>query len=326
MTTPMETVDCLLCGRSEHRVRYRGRDRMGHGPGEFTLVECCRCGFLYLSPRPDATELPRYYPSNYEFYQSTVLEDPSAFSRANRQYDLAKRCDLVLRQRSSGDLLDVGAAVGDFLAAMRARPGWRVRGLELDAGAADHARRVYGLTVDQGDLESVRYPPCSFDVVTLWEVIEHLPQPRHALRCIHTLLRPGGAMVMSLPNRRAMAARLFGPYWLGLDVPRHFSVFSPADISHALQEAGFERPHVFTPRGHLGATHNGLLCGMASLHFWLAGDGPQTTLQSWAATVLDRLAVNPRAVVSLFVLTLPYSWLIRALNRGTQMIVVAHRP
>jgi SAM-dependent methyltransferase len=299
---------------------------MGLGAGRFTLVECARCGFLYLSPRPDMAELSQYYPPDYAFYQTPIREDRSAFSRATREYGLAKRCALVLKQRQGGDLLDVGAAIGDFLAAMRSHSGWRVRGLELDAGAAARARQVYGLTVDCGDLGHVSYQPESFDIVTLWEVLEHLPQPLDALRQIHSLLRPGGAVVMSMPNREALAAKVFGPAWIGLDVPRHFSVFSPGHVARALLESGFAQPLIFTPRGRLGAAHNGLLCGLASTHFWLGGDGAPNAVQRYARGALERLATRPAAVISLFLVTLPFSCLLRLVGRGTQMMVVARKP
>src|SRR5947209_6312748 len=126
----MEVVDCLLCGQSERRVRYHGRDRLHPIPGEFTLVECGNCGFLYLSPRPDSSEIGRYYPPEYGAYHTDEMETHSQFAKGIRQYDLEIRCGTVLRYRSTGDLLDYGCGSGDFLAAMKKHAGWRVRGLE----------------------------------------------------------------------------------------------------------------------------------------------------------------------------------------------------
>jgi hypothetical protein len=115
-------------------------------PGKFTLKECRRCSFLYLSPRPDQSEIGKYYPDTYGFYGSSGAEELSSFVCAMQQYDLERR--------SGGDLLDIGVAVGHFIAKMREHGGWNVRGLDLSATAVRRAHRVYGLTMDQGYLET----------------------------------------------------------------------------------------------------------------------------------------------------------------------------
>ena len=321
----MEEVPCLLCGCSERRVRLRGFDRATNVPGEFTLVECLGCGFVYLSPRPNAAEIGRYYPAHYALHQSTLAEESSGFLRQMGRFNVGQRCDVVLSRKSSGSLLDVGSSTGDFLAAMQARGGWQVQGLEPSVAAAERARQVYGVPVHQGYLDDAPYAAESFDAVTLWDVFEHVPQPLETLRQIHALLRPSGVLAMSLPNRDALDARLFRSCWIGYDVPRHLSVFSRADITRAVVGSGFDPPTIFTLRGPLGATHHGLVDILVSLGLCLNSHG-SSRIGRAALDAFGAVSSKPAVIVGLFLATLPYSWLVRILNRGTNMVVVARRP
>ena len=173
---------------------------------------------------PTRPEIDRYYPPEYGMYATPMAEEEDPFFRGLRQYDFDRRCDAVLKYKKGGSVLDVGAGIGDFLAAMRDRGGWEVRGVEPSLVAAKRARAVYNLDIDIARLDEVSYPPESFDAVTLWEVLEHVPQPREALCKIFEILMSGSVAVMSIPNRDSIDARLFGPGWIGLDIPRHFSV------------------------------------------------------------------------------------------------------
>ena len=309
----MEDVCCLMCGQDDRVVRYRGHDRLHQVPGEFSLVECANCHFLYLSPRPDAQEIQAYYPSDYMPFRTAMTEERSFLRRLDRSIGLRKRSGLVARHsgRSVGTLLDIGCGTGDFLWGMRKYRGWKVRGVEPHAEAADRARRNYGLDVDVGWLEGVTYPPGSFDAVTLWDVLEHLPSPRHAVALIFEWLRPGGLLVFGVPNRESVDATLFDPYWAGLDIPRHFSVFSPSHAADLVVSAGFEQP-LFTNLN--GSFHSFAL----SMQFWLAGDGRKSPLR---AAVLRSIGSFPFRAASL-----PYFFGLQLLKKGTSLTVVARKP
>lgn len=169
-----------------------------------------------------------------------------------RRYGLHKRCREVIRRVSGpGRLLDVGCATEVFLDGMRQR-GWTVSGVEINAKAAQYAQERLGLEVFVGELEEAGYPDASFDVVTLWDVLEHVPDPRRTLGEIARVLCPGGLLVLSLPNPGCLEARLFGPYWAGWDVPRHLYVFSRPVLERLLAETGFQIQEVssFTGRYH----------------------------------------------------------------------------
>jgi SAM-dependent methyltransferase len=146
----------------------------------------------------------------------------------------------VARLRPGGRLLDVGAGTGVFLNEMRRYGAWDVKGVELNEAAAEQGRTKFGLDVFRGQVEDAPWPAGSFDVVTLWDVLEHLPDPRGALGRIRTLLSEEGYLICSVPNGGSLDARLFGRYWIGLDAPRHMSVFNLKSLRRLLGETGFE--------------------------------------------------------------------------------------
>ncbi len=137
------------------------------------------------------------------------------------RYGMSRRDQMVTRFKQSGRMLDVGCATGVFLQWFQAGGSWDLYGLELSEGAARVARAA-GLNVFIGQLEEAAYPENYFDVVTFWDVLEHISDPRSALLETRRILKPDGILVLRLPNAASLDARIFRQYWSGLDAPRHF--------------------------------------------------------------------------------------------------------
>jgi SAM-dependent methyltransferase len=137
-----------------------------------------------------------------------------------------------------GQLLDIGCATGEFMSFTR-QHGWNVSGIELVGKAAQIAREVHGLNVYQGPIESIALPENHFDVITLWDVLEHLPSPRTTLIHARRLLKPGGLLVFSIPNLTSFDRYIFGTSWIGWDAPRHLYLFSPDNLDQLMKIAGF---------------------------------------------------------------------------------------
>jgi 2-polyprenyl-3-methyl-5-hydroxy-6-metoxy-1,4-benzoquinol methylase len=135
-------------------------------------------------------------------------------------------------------VLDVGCATGIFLHEM-GLAGWQTAGVELVASAAELARQRFGLEVFQGMLVDAPYASASFDVLTFWDVLEHTFSPQDELKRAAELLKPGGLVVIHVPNWESIDRRLFGPYWAGLDSPRHLFVFTRPSLNALLENAGF---------------------------------------------------------------------------------------
>lgn len=114
----------------------------------------------------------------------------------------------------------------------------QVRGIELSGSAVSYARANYGLDVHHGTLEDAEIPPASCDIVVMWHVLEHLPDPVAALRQIAEIVTPGGLILAAVPNFGSFEARLFSRRWYSLDAPRHLIHFTPDTLRSAASRAG----------------------------------------------------------------------------------------
>jgi SAM-dependent methyltransferase len=292
MTTPLalEPIACPLCGAPRATALCAERDLALGVPGRFTLARCEACGLLYQNPRVRRDELDRMYPDDYppharEPDRERVARAHSAAVRwvlaerlgyrhlATGEVGWRDRLRARWRQRrvekvyppwhGRGRLLDVGCATGRFLQQMAA-VGWRVSGIELDAVAAAKARTVTPDVVI-GDPADVSLPPGSFDLITAFHVVEHLPDPAAALRRMLGWLAPHGLLIVEVPNVGGWGGTLFGRFWSGLDFPRHLVHFTPATMRALVERCGgrvVDEWHWSKPRWII-----------RSLRFWLAERG-----------------------------------------------------
>ena len=202
----------------------------------FEIVECAECGLARTAPQLSPDELDRYYPLSYY--------------GASRRYrlDLDRSLSLVNRARihriermtgGPGRVLDVGCGPGWFLHQMRRR-GWETRGTERSAGAAQHARNVLNLDVRAQNLDELVAEGVSYDAVVLWHVVEHMHDPARTLHDVGRLLRPGGVLMIAVPDFRSLEARIGKADWFHLDVPRHLFHFTSATLTNLLADAGLE--------------------------------------------------------------------------------------
>ncbi len=240
ISNTFEVVACPICDSVDQRLRYELADWAYGTPGTFRLVACDACGLLYQSPRPTQAVIGQYYPEAYQPFGKAIEDTTrSGFLRWLRHQQLRTRCVQVTRLRRGGALLDVGCSTGLFLNEMRRYGEWKLSGVELSPEAAAYARTRFGLDVFNGQVEDAAWPDASFDVITLWDVLEHLPDPARTLRRLRALLAPGGVLLVSVPNLDSVDAARFGRFWTGLDAPRHFYVFRKQDIVRLLENTGY---------------------------------------------------------------------------------------
>lgn len=235
----IERVVCNLCGADHTSVLFECRDRLHGKDGTFSLVRCRRCRLIYLNPRPTREELVRFYPEEYEPYSQAIEDEPSTLRRFLLRYGVRRRCHTITSRKRGGRLLDVGAATGIFLAEMAHHGDWELHGVEINSKAARYARDRFGLRIFCGELGKAEYPDGYFDVITLWDVLEHLPDPRSTLLEVERIVKPDGLLVLQVPDAESLEAGIFGQFWIGLDIPRHLYVFTKGSLSSLLDHAGF---------------------------------------------------------------------------------------
>jgi SAM-dependent methyltransferase len=185
--------------------------------------------------------MPQFYPRDY----GPHWRPAAPRSRGLLQRWLAAlsgNCRKHLPVRGCGRLLDFGCGSGVFLQRMQ-ESGWRATGVDIAATAVQrmHAR---GLRALVGTLPHPELEDASFEVVTMWEALEHVHNPLEVLRAAHRLLVPGGRLLVAAPNIDSLAYRWFGASWYGLDVPRHLTHFNPWTLSMMLNRAGFRTGRV----------------------------------------------------------------------------------
>lgn len=305
----LEYVPCNLCGEDDAQLLFEGWDRLHGQPGRFRLVRCRQCGLIYLNPRPVASQIGRYYPEDYPSYQGLRQSGQNRLAQWALRYGMGKRLRAVAAFQPRGRLLDVGCADGAFLAYAREQ-GWEAHGVELNPVVAAFCRETLNLPVLAGDLLEAGYPTGYFDVVTLWSVLEHLHDPMAALREIHRIVRPGGLVVLAVPNTNSLDARIFGPAWAGCDMPRHLYILPDRVLQRMVSQTGF---HILARRCFFGSQALFFL----SLRYLLADRARWQWLKRW----VERLeaASLVRAV------TLPYFFLIDRLGAGPIVTVFARR-
>src|SRR5262245_29093355 len=141
--------------------------------------------------------------------------------------------------QGEGRLLDYGCGSGWYAQQMR-ELGWRVTGMDFSAYAAEQVRRHFGIPTLTGTLPHPQVAPASFDVITLGAVLEHVPHPHRLMAAVAEALRPGGYVVVSVPNLASWGFRYFGADWWGLQLPHHLLHFTPATLRRLLEAHGLE--------------------------------------------------------------------------------------
>lgn len=206
----------------------------------FTIAQCRECDLAQTVPAPSPAGLDHYYPRGYH---STTRRYRGGMDRV---LSLVHRSRIRAVERlngGAGSVLDIGCGPGVLLNQMRAR-GWIVRGTERSPSAAQQARDVFHLDVRAQEVDDLIAEGSTFDAVVLWHVAEHLHRPSTTIGGIARLLKPGGILLIAVPNFGSPEARIGRDKWFHLDVPRHLVHFTPATLGAMLAEAGFEQAKV----------------------------------------------------------------------------------
>ena len=218
---------CPVCGSERSSLALR--DVRDYVTGEaFSIVRCEACTFAWTAPVPPS--LDPYYPPRYRGFNPLA----AALLRWSYRRRVASWLERLPRV---GRALEVGTGRGWMLRALRER-GWTAIGTERTPDAALAAARASGATVHA--VEVADLDERNFDLVVMFHVLEHVDDPVAMLRAVAARVRPGGTLVLGLPNNASWQARATGRHWMHLDTPRHLGHFSPESIEAALGTAGFD--------------------------------------------------------------------------------------
>jgi len=210
----------------------------------FGFSACTRCKTLFIDPAPLAEELASFYPSRYWWNSSTdrlgklegiyrriVLRDHLAF--------VIEASQMLADDREPIRLLDVGCGGATLLGILR-KHGFDVLGFDASPEAATIANADHGVEVVTGTrLQDANFSTAAFDVVTLFHVMEHVPDPHALLAEVRRILDANGRLVLQVPNIESWQFRLLGCRWYGLDVPRHVINYSYQSMQQLLSDSGF---------------------------------------------------------------------------------------
>lgn len=230
-------TSCPVCNEGKLKPSDEIKDHFLTGE-TFQISRCVNCGFLFTNPRPEKKDLGRYYQSEDYYSHSkkkkgliTFLYDAVKNRALNQKYQL------ISKYKKKGVILDVGCATGEFLYHFYHR-GWKTIGIEPAEQPRKFAIENYGLEVKPEE-SIARLNPGSFDVITMWHVLEHVPDLNGRMNEIRRLLKADGLLVIALPNYLSWDANHYSGFWAGYDVPRHLSHFTTDTISKLLQKFDF---------------------------------------------------------------------------------------
>ena len=214
---------------------------------EFNLYKCSDCGFVLTENVPQENEIGRYYQSDtYISHSNTNKGLMNKVYHVVRNYMMAKKTSLAKKSTGleKGELLDVGAGIGLFASKMRSK-GWNVQGIEPSKAARLTAKELYGLDLyDQSLWQDL--PSESKDLITLWHVLEHLPNLNESWEAFFRVLKPTGKLIIAVPNSRSFDANHYGADWAAYDVPRHIWHFNAKTMQQIALKHGFRVIKTFT--------------------------------------------------------------------------------
>ncbi|MCC6691747.1 MAG: class I SAM-dependent methyltransferase [Bacteroidia bacterium] len=218
----------------------------------FNIVQCDVCKFKFTNPRPIPNELFMYYKSEkYVSHSDTKKGLVNKLYHIVRKYALIKKLQLVVRlshhaAQMQKSILDIGCGTGAFLAICN-KAHFRCVGVEPDIDARNIAINKYKLDVmEEHDLTNL--PPSSFDIITLWHVLEHVSNLNGRIIQLKNLVKPNGRIVVAVPNCSSFDAKYYKEYWAGYDVPRHLYHFTPKDIISIFRNHGMEVENIYPMR------------------------------------------------------------------------------
>lgn len=209
---------------------------------KYGLLICLNCKLGYLDPMPTKNQLQNFY--NKDYFESENQE----FTRYKNYNQLEnvllkegqRRLEQIKKLTNFNILLDIGCGLGDFLKLAK-NLGYQIAGNDISDYAATIVENKLKIPFYKGKVDKKNLPPEKFEIITAWDVFEHIPDVNSAFEAINCTLKPGGFLFLATPNLKSWDARILGKFWYGYKkIPEHLVFFSPESITNVLEKHHFK--------------------------------------------------------------------------------------
>lgn len=229
---------CPWCGSEKAQINLWLKDDF-LSKEDFHICECLNCGLQYTMPRPTKDKIGNYYKSEeYYSHQENKKGFIPKLYEAVKKVNLRKKYRLATKDLAEGKLLDIGCGVGDFLQRAEEK-GWECMGVEPSEEAKVIARkRIKANIINSEELEQI--PDNTFDLITMWHVLEHIDDLKWQVEQLQRLIKPNGRIVIAVPNYKSHDGQFYKEHWAAYDVPRHLNHFNKQTITKIFKSKGLQ--------------------------------------------------------------------------------------
>jgi 2-polyprenyl-3-methyl-5-hydroxy-6-metoxy-1,4-benzoquinol methylase len=234
----MNTYKCPWCDSEKTQIHLWLKDEF-LTKEEFQIYECLRCGLLFTEPRPTKEKIGEYYKSDaYYSHQENKKGFIPKIYECVKSINLKHKYKLATKEKGEGKLLDIGCGVGDFIHTAE-QHRWNCVGVEPSEEAKEIARkRINAEILSSEELEQI--PDETFDVITMWHVLEHVDDLKWQIAQLQRLVKNNGRIVIAVPNYKSYDADYYKEKWAAFDVPRHLNHFNKEVLFKIFKSGGLD--------------------------------------------------------------------------------------
>jgi 2-polyprenyl-3-methyl-5-hydroxy-6-metoxy-1,4-benzoquinol methylase len=229
-----ELFKCPVCESNSLSIALSAKDYF-FTQETFQITKCNSCGFLFTNPRPNSTELNRYYQTDeYLSHATTKKTVLSILYSFLRNVSIKRKYSLISKIKFKGKILDIGCGTGEVLNYFN-KKGWETLGIEPAENPRNFAVTNYGLSVfDESHLDNLQ--TASFDIITMWHVLEHVSDLNERITQVKRILKNDGTLIVAVPNSKSWDARHYKKFWAAWDLPRHLYHFSTISMTNFMNK------------------------------------------------------------------------------------------
>ncbi len=226
--------NCPVCG-SKNIIHYIDTKDFFYSHDNFSLFKCNSCQLIFTNPYPEETNLSEYYKTEKYLSHNTQSINPITFLyKVVRKINIREKYAIVESFKKEGNIIDIGCGTGELLNWFK-KNNWKTIGVEPNDHARSIAQNIYHLDVKNIDYLKKKTSK-RFEVITMWHVLEHVPNVKERINSIKNLLADDGIVIIAVPNIVSFDALFYKEYWAGLDVPRHLYHFSSQSLKTLFEQ------------------------------------------------------------------------------------------